>query len=404
MINRISLFLFALVLMASAQNPVPSAFSFWQQIFFEDSTGIYRQVLEQKLEELMIENNEPEKEPELLWMLAEIQKDSLVSLPQARMNYLKLIALAPASHLAEQAHKRLAPFFLLHPELDSLLYNEIQNWTGQKSAERSFSFIRTMYELNMAELRPALRETIRLFLKSYPKSEHTDILSLWLGNLWAQEGCGAEAELTYREAIQLFPSSTVLPELRLNLARVWWQNLSKYEAARDLLITMLNATGEPQIQGNIQYELACMYEVGLKDTAEAIQNYHIFYSNYPQHRLYPQALARLARLSEQSSLYLEARNYLQLLFETVPPEDSLSTQALCGLERLYAKHISAPEKLAQVYLLHAARESAPRYLYKALLVFRKQVPDKDRAKTVLEKLCTGYPQSEWAKKAGCGKE
>jgi TolA-binding protein len=129
---------------------------------------------------------------------------------------------------------------------------------------------------------------MRLVLEWYPQSYFGDRSLLWFGQALGAAGRPAEARRLFSEFLRKFPTSPLVPELGLALARTW-QHEGNWEAAAAEYERWMKAHAEHPSRGQAAYEQAwSMHRSGQEGLA--FQQFTNFVAQFPRHALAPSAL------------------------------------------------------------------------------------------------------------------
>jgi len=127
-----------------------------------------------------------------------------------------------------------------------------------------------------------------LVLEWYPRSYFGDRSLLWFGQALGAAGKPAEARRLFSEFLRKFPSSPLVPELGLAMARTWQQE-GNWEAAAAEYERWMKAHAEHPSRGQAAYEQAWSMHRSGQDGL-AFQQFTNFVVQFPRHALAPSAV------------------------------------------------------------------------------------------------------------------
>jgi TolA-binding protein len=131
-----------------------------------------------------------------------------------------------------------------------------------------------------------------LVLEWYPQSYFGDRSLLWFGQALGAAGKPAEARRLFSEFLRKFPSSPLVPELGLAMARTWQQE-GNWEAAAAEYERWMKAHAEHPSRGQAAYEQAWSMHRSGQDGL-AFQQFTNFVVQFPRHALAPSAVHWIA--------------------------------------------------------------------------------------------------------------
>jgi len=396
-VKKLTVILFILISISFAQKDNISEFDFLQQLYFENTEHQFDSFLVQKLQTWLSVNPADEQSSQVIWMLANLQ-ESTGQKYKALLNYYKLLYLFPTNKFNTDCKSRIDTLVIKFRLPDTLRSTRKEFLNITDSQQANFEFISFIYEIDSDPLATALIEEIELFCLISTNSRYNDILFLWCAHLYEKINKPYFAEAFYKQALQLYPQSTVRPQVLYHQALLYWHKLKKYELAKNKFVELINSASETGFSAEAQFYLAAMYDVSLDNSTEAKNNYLLFYQNYPVHPKISLALKRIAQINELDKNWLEARSFYQLFYET-SPADSFALTALLRIETISLDRLNDYKSAAVVMLIEANHSADDEKMYRAAEIYLDKLNDKPEAKKILQRLIKDFPDSEFVDKA-----
>ncbi len=403
---------FVLILLLSfgllAQNDrLNDRFAFLQQMYFENTNGIYDTFLETELQTFLQKYPRFEQRDQLLWMLAEVQLNAHKPFA-AFIYYLKIPTLFPKSRIAPEARKKIRQL-LSHTKNAALLEkrDSILTYINRKKyfdspQEAAIDLYNFLFALNIPKLnRPLLNDLNTHFRSCKAQNSESDILLFLKGKLNESLGRYATAEATFRQLLALCKKSLLRADALYQTAFIDYKHLQKLEDAKNGFVQIINSFPDNENAPKAQFYLAELYADRLDSLNAGIDNYRLFVDAFPDHPLFRKAFKRLTLLLFKTKRYEEAVTLIGLHLNK-HAQDSTFYSLVDSMAHIFVKRFKKYEYAARCYVLlsaanpHSARN--PYYLYQAARIYRKYLKDVGRAKDICQRLRKNYPDSPYATK------
>ena len=379
-----------------AQESKPDAFSFVQQLYFENSAHQYDQYLLQELPAILETDRFSGQTEEILWMLASTQKRNGLRY-RAFINYYKILFLFPQSKFREESIKQIRAE-IKTGHLNAALYpSPSENKAYGTAEEGSFACISFIYQAKCDSLNTALVDAFDLFLKRFSGSRFEDILLFWKGQLYLKQNRPFFAEALFRQILFLYPNSALRPEIMLALADVYWHSTAKFNEAKEIYYELINSFSEDQYGGMAQFYLSELLADSLKNPEEAARSFRLFCQNYPEHPFVALAWKEMGETAKKEKKWLEACNYFAQSYEQAQ-DDSLIKYDLNQMETL-SYRLMDYQRAARVLMLQAKRENSAEKMLRAAELYETRINNRAEARRILQRIIKDFPDSEVARKA-----
>jgi TolA-binding protein len=236
----------------------------------------------------------------------------------------------------------------------------------------------------------------------FSEKKDMDAVFFWQADVYKRQGNYQAALLNFSMVYNLYKQSKFIPQTMLELARINTKHLKNIDQARDYLIELINQSPDPDLTGNAQFELAKLFEDHYKDQQEALTNYKLHISAFPNNENYVAALQKIAVIAGQMGDYNEVLRSYMLIVEDNRDEISVSA-ALKNIIKLYPEKLVDHELVAKTMILYATKfpksDEAPKNLLLAGKLYLEKLLNKVKAQEIFELMRDKYPQSNYTKEA-----
>ncbi len=327
----------------------------------------------------------------------------------ALIKYIKIYFLHPKSKLIEQVRLRIKALLSSMKDLeftqkkDQISKQIIINYPLQNYQEAYFEWLSFIYSLNISRLNSVLLKEINLYNQIFKNSfKNNDALCFWQGCLYEKENNINMAAANYTKLLALYPESIFRSLALYKTAYFNYSKFGEYNKAIDGFLEVINSYSTSDSAGNAQFYLAELYETGLKNNDEALNNYRLLLEAFPDNPLCLKALKRIAKISYGKKQYEDAAAAYMQLFEKYP-DDDFAPEALDKIETIYSVKFKDFERSASILKLYASHfkthENAAEHLYRAAEIYAFKLDNISEAVSVCQQIIKGFKGSDYADKA-----
>lgn len=405
-------FLFIIIIIsitnAIGQVDESTYFNYLQQTYFENSKGKLNRFLIEEFYQYQLTFPNSDQDDQVLWMLGDIfEKENKQY--SALIKYIKIIFLHPKSKLIEQTRLRIKALLSSITDLeftqrkDQISKQIIENYPLQNYQDAFFEWLSFIYSLNISRLNSVLLKEINLYNQIFKDSfKNNDVLCFWQGCLYEKENNINMAAANYTKLVTLYPESIFRSLALYKTAYFNYSKFGEFNKAIDGFLEVINSYSTSDSAGNAQFYLAELYETGLKNNDEALNNYRLLLEAFPDNPLCLKALKRIAKISYSKKQYEDAAVAYMQLFEKYP-DDDFAPEALDKIETIYSVKFKDFERSASILKLYASHfkthENAAEHLYRAAEIYAFKLDNISEAVSVCQKIIKGFKGSDYADKA-----
>jgi len=346
--------------------------------------------------------------PDILFILASIHEQEN-SYTQAMIYYLEILRLYPGGPKSGEARdavrailqqKAKRTFESVAQKINDFLNDS----TFQSSlSDRFHRYLAFMVELNHPDLNPLLIERLIYYLHTFDQDvRYPDQILFWLGDLYRKQRDWLEAMMTYEKILYIKPESLLASEILYNLAQLQYNEMSRYQEARDNFVRLITDFPEKEISGDGQFYLAELYQYKLDNFSDALTNYRLLVEAYPENTHAVEALKRIAEIHYDADRYeqaIEIYDEIYQRYRTHPyaPESLIEIEAI--YRRKFDDYQRAAETLQKYAESYPEREDAPERYYDAAEMYREDLKNKEKSIEILNAIIQKFPDSSYAEKA-----
>ncbi len=398
----------SIVVALFAQNErVNDHFAFLQQIYFENTKGLYDNYLNAELQTFLQKYPEFDQADQVLWMLGDVQIN--LKRPYAAfIQYFKIPILYPKSKIAPEAISKLDDLFsrvknaAFLEKKDTVLAYLNQTHYFDSFDEAAVDMYNFLFSLDLSKLNTPLLYDLNQFERECRLSgKHEDILLFLKGQLNESLNHYPAAEANFRQLLALHKASLLAPDALFNTGWLDYRHLNKIEEAKNAFVRIINSYPNNENAPKAQFFLAELYVRSMDSLNAGIDNYRLFVDAFPDHPLFRKAFKRLTLLLFKTKRYEEAVTLIGTHLNK-HAQDTTFYALVDSMALIFFKKFKKYEYAARCYVLLASAnpESAksPFYLYQAARIYMKFLKDIGRAKDVCQRLQEHYSQSPYATK------
>lgn len=240
----------------------------------------------------------------------------------------------------------------------------------------------------------------RAFFNRFPNYSKNDSLLLSLADLHQKKSKHLAARLDYEKMIQLYPSSTLLPQAKRSLAGVLADNLREYDRAIEVYQDIAASFPGSEEAWAAYARLPVLSEKQKKYDL-AVEVYEKIIQLYPDRdEAYNSCKAEARVLREELKKFPEAVAVLNRIADKY--KDAKAIEALLLAAEIYRKDLKDPEGEVKMYdriaTEYEADPQAPKALFAAGDVYSK-AKDAEKAREYYQKILEKYPDNPLSKKA-----
>ncbi len=322
---------------------------------------------------------------------------------------IKLNILHADSPLIKRSVEIVDSLVTFTPQLNLTEFNEntirqLSNLSNQGSYRLAYlEFLSFLYSAKIDVINNSLLLEINHYkILFFSENKDMDAVLFWQAEIYKRGKNYPAAILNFNKVCDLYKQSSFVPHAILELARLNTSYLKDIDRARDHLIELINQYPNTKVTGDAQFELAKLYEIHYKDKQEALTNYKLQVSAFPDNENHFSALVRIAFISEQLGDYTEALNSNMRIVENNGDDKSIST-AFKNIIRLHLEKVVDYNMAAKTMLLYSQTfpkrdDAAKNLLLAGKLYLEKSGKNKD-AQKVFAIIMKQYPHSKEAKEA-----
>ncbi|KAA3617490.1 MAG: hypothetical protein D8M58_02000 [Calditrichaeota bacterium] len=264
-------------------------------------------------------------------------------------------------------------------------------------------YLSFIYSLDYRKMDELFFGEISLYKKLFASfEEDMDAIIFWQANIYKVGKKHPAAIFNFDKVCKLYKKSRFVPQALLELAILNRDYLNNINQTRDYLLEIINQYPDAAKTGDAQYELAKLYDHNYKDTDEALKNYELHVSAFPNNPNYSSSLMRIAAIYEMKENYIESINSYKRIVEKNHNEEA-TFKALKIIIRLYEKKLNDNKLTAKTMILFAQtfpqNEESLGFLFSAGKLYLEKIEDKIKAKEVFEIIIAQFPESTEAKEA-----
>lgn len=406
-------FIFIIIIIITITNAIGQVdestyFNYLQQTYFENTKGKLNRFLIEEFYQYQLTFPNSDQDDQVLWMLGDIfEKENKQY--SALIKYIKIYFLHPKSKLIEQVRLRIKALLSSMKDLeftqkkDQISKQIIKNYPLQNYQDAYFEWLSFIYSLNISRLNSVLLKEINLYNQIFKDSFKTnDVLCFWQGCLYEKENNINMAAANYTKLLTLYPESIFRSLALYKTAYFNYSKFCEYNKAIDGFLEVINSYSTSDSAGNAQFYLAELYETGLKNNDEALNNYRLLLEAFPDNPLCLKALKRIAKISYSKKQYEDAAAAYMQLFEKYP-DDDFAPEALDKIEIIYSGKFNDFERSASILKLYASHfkthENAAEHLYRAAEIYAFKLDNISEAVSVCQQIIKGFKGSDYADKA-----
>ncbi|MDD5208865.1 MAG: tetratricopeptide repeat protein [Elusimicrobiales bacterium] len=245
-----------------------------------------------------------------------------------------------------------------------------------------------------------LTAEFRAFFNRFPNYSKNDSLLLSLADLHQKKSKSLAARLDYEKMIQLYPSSSLLPQAKRSLGGILADNLREYDKAIEVYQDIAASFPGSEEAWAAYGRLPALAEKQKKYDL-AVEVYEKIIQLYPDRdEAYNSYKAEARVLREELKKFPEAVAVLNRIADKY--KDAKAIEALLLAAEVYRKDLKDPEGEVKMYDRIAAEyeadPQAPKALFAAGDVYSK-AKDAEKAREYYQKILEKYPDNPLSKKA-----
>lgn len=278
-----------------------------------------------------------------------------------------------------------------------------ENKTQQDFIFSFYNYLAFFYETKVEDLNDVLIKDINYYMQHFPtKSENSDQLLLWLGEIYEMKREWSGAVLSYTKLMEIFPNSEMVPLALFKIGYLEYEEISNPQIAKEIFVKLITDFAESEFAGDAQFYIGELYEEELDNSQEAITNYRLVVETYPDNKFAVEALKRVAGILEYEDKYEEAiASYYQIV--ELYPQHTFAPEALLEIKNLYIRKLENYEKAIETLKFYAKqysdREDASEYLFEAAEIYEDDLEKKQAAIDTYNQVINDFPNSDYASRA-----
>ncbi|MFC2088896.1 tetratricopeptide repeat protein [Calditrichota bacterium] len=288
------------------------------------------------------------------------------------------------------------------------IYTEFLNKLNENKPHQDFlvsyfNYLFFIRETNLEDLNDVLISDINFYMQHFPsKIQNSDQLLLWLAEIYENKRDWSEAVLIYKKLIEIFPTSSMVPQALFKTGYLEYEEKSNPQIAKEIFVQLITDYGESEFAGDAQFFLSELYEKELDNTNEAITNYRLVVETYPANKYAVESLKRVAEILEKQDKYEEAiASYYQIV--ELYPQHPFAPEALIEIKTLYVRRLENYEKAIETLKFYAKqypdREDAAELLFDAAEIYEDDLQNNQAAIDTYHQVINDFPNSDYAGRA-----
>lgn len=274
-------------------------------------------------------------------------------------------------------------------------------FAGATFADRHFSYLTFLIELDESNLYDWTLNEAKYFASRFPNDGHVYLVMQWIADLYAKTDKAREAVASYLKLSYIFPNNPLLPYAHYNCAKLLYKEIGDYEKAVSLCDQILTEYPASEYAGASLFMSGEIKEKKLKDYDGAVAAYRKLIDTYPQYIKSIDALLAIGEINSKKlknySAAIEAYNEFIQKYKSSPH----GVDALEAIGDIYNDNIKdfskAAEYYAQIAEVYPTYDKAPNMLLKAGALCEEKLNDYKKAIEYYQIVIDKYPED---KKAG----